>query len=191
MSHWLVQLCHVDKEPQTQPPSPPPTVQANQKSDTQKNTLHTESLCAELKDEHSCYVYFFFGLVEVHPEYKVQVGLFVELTGRQGQDYITDLAVSHPGIIEEQNTDQGAKEAAPMIMVLGRGDCIKMIIIMKKGLGVLEMEGTAVAELLLQAYYLSQHSPYAVKEQVVCCLADLHHFHCFRLRRTQRQPPSV
>ena len=52
----------------------------------------------------------------------------------------------------------------------------------KKHLGVLAVERTALAELLLQSYYLLHgHSQYSVGERCVGCLADFNTFHYFRL----------
>ena len=57
-----------------------------------------------------------------------------------------------------------------------------MIVEIKKHLGVLEVETQALAELLLQAFYLlNGYSAYMVGKSLLCCLADFHHFHYFRL----------
>ena len=52
----------------------------------------------------------------------------------------------------------------------------------EKHLGVLLVEGQALSELMLQAYYLlSGRSSFMVGERLLCCLADFQNFHYFKL----------
>ena len=92
----------------------------------EKHTFITNPVHLTFKLCYVCICVFHSeGLVEVHSEYKVQLGLVVGLTGHQGLDYTTDLAMSHPGVTREGDADQeGAEEEASMIMVLVRTICV-------------------------------------------------------------------
>ena len=190
---FLVLLGHGREQWVEKLESSPPALQENHQKSMSDHLQILEALrlfnqYVSVGDELGCYPYFqyfFFGIPELAPMYRIRVGLAVGLTGRPGRDYTTDVAV----LQQEAADDEKEGDVSPaVLMVLNKEFTMQMIVEVKKRVGLLMLETEALAELLLQAFYVFKgRGTFLAGRRLLCCLADFHNFHYFKLRYREEE----